>query len=270
MKILIHLIHAAWLLIPAVSLAQSDQQILPTQIQTVYALAAVAGFDREEVDHISVRTLGGPIERLTRHRGAQLIIIYRSLARGFEGKVDPATGLMSTLATQSSRPARPEPRRTAPAPQLPPPQPASPVAPVTSRTQVTGGGSVLLTMARANAREDHDSAYWRLRGGLLTAGGTWFGSLIGIGIGGGGGFLMGAGLGAVGTAEILARANSREVPIPVELESVSPRQQEQYRQLYQAETRQLRKQSIYSGLRLVGNVIIGSFAVMIGLVIITF
>ena len=276
MRILIHSIHAAWLLIPAGVLAQQDQAILPTQIQAVYALAAEAGFDREEVNHVSIRTLGAPIEQLTRHGGAGLIIIYRSLARGFEGRVDPATGLMSTAATQRSTPARPEPRRTAPEPQLPPPpaarpaaQPSSPVVPVTGRTLIIGPQR-LRTMAIEHANSDHDGTTWRLGGGLLTAGATFLGSMMGAGIAEFPGFLIGAGLGAVGSATLMSGFGTGTVPIPKELESASPVELERYRQAYVDETRQLRKGSIYSGLWLAGRLIVGFIAGMIGLVLLTF
>ncbi|MFB0515271.1 MAG: hypothetical protein ACETWG_01555 [Candidatus Neomarinimicrobiota bacterium] len=62
-----------------------------------------------------------------------------------------------------------------------------------------------------------------------------------------GGFIIGAGVGGVGVAEILA-STATAIPMPPELEQANPQLREKYRQAYRDQTRVLRRKSIYNGM----------------------
>ena len=137
--------------------------------------------------------------------------------------------------------------------ESPTPQPAFVPEPAEIEVLATGTPPVftratLMTMARDNAVTNFGTPGWDVGGGLLGCGGLLLGSILGAIVAGGPGVIIGAVAGVVSTAEGLANQANSVVPIPEELESADAQLQEQYRQLYRAETRKLKRTSIYSGI----------------------
>ncbi|MBA7599380.1 hypothetical protein ES703_06412 [subsurface metagenome] len=155
---------------------------------------------------------------------------------------DPETGL----------PAKAEPE--APAPPQFDPVTGELIPPEPARTKVTAKGTppvfsetALMTLARNNAKRDHNTATWGIGGGLLGCGGMFAGSMAGAMVAEGFGFIIGAVVGGAAAAEGLASVAPAVIPIPEELESADPDLHEKYHQIYQAETHKLRRKSTYKG-----------------------
>jgi len=175
---------------------------------------------------------------------------------------DPETGL----------PVKAEPE--APAPPQFDPETGELIPPEPARIEAAAAGgppvfteAALMTMAQNNAKRDHNTTTWRLSGGLLGCGGMFLGSMLGATIAEFPGFIAGAAAGGIGAAEMLASAAPAVAAIPEELESADPQVLKKYHQLYQAETRKLKRKSIYSGVTGVGCVAAATAAVAIFLLI---
>ncbi len=196
-------------------------------------------------------------------------------------RFDPETGL--PVKAEPEAPAQPQfdPETG----ELIPPESAEPELaepePAKIEAAAEGGPSlfteaVLRTMALKNAARNHNTAAWGIGGGLLGCGGMYacaigvgivvyviagrlsyesvfLGSKMPYGIG------MGAVVGGVLTAELLARSPT-SVSLPAELAGATPQLREQYRQLYRAEARKLKRKSIYGGIAgLAGGILILGF-----------
>ncbi len=156
---------------------------------------------------------------------------------------DPKTGL--PVKAEPEAPAQPQ--FDPEAGELIPPEPAEIGAGPPLFTE-----AALRTMALKNAARNHNTAAWGVRGACLGCGGMYLGAMFGETVASNGkrGFIDGAFVGAILMPAGLLRAasvNNIAVPIPEELESADPELREQYRQLYQAETRRLKRKSIYMG-----------------------
>ena len=125
--------------------------------------------------------------------------------------------------------------------------------------------TVLKSLAVKNAARNHNTAAWQVGGGLLGCGGMFLGGILGANLLGFPGFVIGTGVGAVGTSEMIA-ASVTEVAMPVELEAATPELQEAYRQAYVSQTLELRRNSIYRGVW--GGVVGVASAAGIGLLVI--
>ncbi len=111
--------------------------------------------------------------------------------------------------------------------------------------------TTLRIMAQNNAKRDHNTTAWGIGGGLLGCGGMYLGAMLGaMGVEGSGGlrYILWAGAGGLAAAEGLANTPDIVVPIPEQLKLPDPQVRNKYRQLYQAETRKLRRKSIYGGM----------------------
>ncbi len=157
-------------------------------------------------------------------------------------------------------PMEPQPMEVGPEVELPTPQPAPGPEPAEIEVSAAGGPPVfteaaLMTMALKNAARNHNTAGWGIGGGLLGCGGMLAGAIGGVIMADAitysfVGSLFGFGIGAVGggvlTAELLVRFPT-SVPLTAELAGATPQQREKYRQLYRAEARKEKEESIYYG-----------------------
>lgn len=160
---------------------------------------------------------------------------------------DPETGL----------PAKAKPE--APAPPQFDPETGELIPPEPERTEAAAAGGppvftevTLMTMARNNAKTNHNAVAWGVGGGLLGCGGMFLGSMLGAIIAEFPGFVLGAAAGGVVSTEGFASTAPAIIPIPEKLELSDSQLHEKYRQLYQAETRKLRRKSTYCGVVSVG------------------
>ncbi len=165
--------------------------------------------------------------------------------------------------------------------ELIPPEPTEPelAEPEPAKIEAAAVGApplftkaVLRTMAQNNAKMNHNTARWGVGGGCLGCGGM-YACAIGVGIvvyviAGRlsyesvffGKMPYGIGMSAVAggllTAELLAKSPT-SVSLPAELAGATPQLREQYRQLYRAEARKLKRKSIYGGIAgLAGGILI--------------
>ena len=165
-------------------------------------------------------------------------------------RFDPETGL--PVKAEPEAPAQPQfdPETG----ELIPPEPVETAAAAVGAPPAFSE-TALRTMALKNAARNHNTAAWGVGGGLLGCGGMLAGAMGGLivadeiagsledlvyGLG------MGAVVGGVLTAELLARSPT-SVSLPAELAGATPQLREQYRQLYRAAARKLKRRSIYGG-----------------------